>query len=264
MPNHLNPVSLLCALLLLALLLIPTLFSDHKARSLALRSSSFALAGIVDLRINKQKQCLAIVLNDLSKLPVLSSINKLGNWDISCSPPLRESCISGVIRRVPLDLTDEDILTELQLNYPTVHSVTRLFRRDTESHSKIKTGSVKVDFNVDTGSPLPDRICIFYESFPCELFVRNPPRCTKCQSFGHTTSVCHSNKVKCAKCSGFHNTTSCDSQNECCPNCQGNHPAYSRLCPKYSQARDIESVSALHRISYSDALKKIKQNTGSY
>ena len=240
---------------------LSTLFTDHKARSLALRSSPFAKAGISDLRINKQKMCLAIVLNDISKLPALNTIKKLGHWDITCSPPLRETCISAVIRRVPLDLTDEEILSELQVEHTHVNASTRLFRRDKDSHSLIKTGSIKIDFSLANGSTLPDRVSLYYEIFTCELFVRNPLRCTKCQSFGHTTSSCRSKQVKCAKCSGSHNIDSCTVEIECCPNCKGSHPAYSRLCPKYSHARNIETVSAINRISYSDAVKKINSNS---
>jgi hypothetical protein len=236
---------------------LDTIFTDHKARSLALRSSPFAQAGIIDLRINKQKKCLALEIRDLSKLPALSTIKKLGQWDITCAPPLRESFASAVIRRVPTDLTDEDILTELQINFEHVISATRLFRRDRDTNSLVKTGSIRIDFKITNSSPLPDRVCIYYELFNCELLVRNPLRCTKCQSFGHTTSSCRSKYVKCAKCSGSHNIDSCQTQLECCPNCQGNHPAYSKLCPRFSHARNVETISAYHRISYSDALKKV-------
>jgi hypothetical protein len=154
-------------------------------------------------------------------------------------------------------MEEVEILNELQSSYPHIISVNRLQRRDRDSNTLIKTGSVKIDFNVASGSPLPDRLFLFYEAFSCDLFVRNPLRCTKCQSFGHTTSSCRSNKIKCAKCGGSHRTDDCVTQNICCPNCKGDHPAFSRACPKFTLAQNIEIVSASKRISYSDAIKVI-------
>ncbi len=236
---------------------VDDLFTKHKSRSLALKSSLFAIAGIVEIRLNKQRQCIALVIEDFSKLPPLDSITVMGNWPITCSLPLKERSISGIIRRVPLDLEDSEILCELKSDYPHIMSVQRLTRRDKDSNMPIKTGSIKIEFDASKDSPLPDRIILFFEVFPCELFVRNPMRCTKCQSFGHTTSFCRSPRQTCAKCSQNHSTDSCLSLSECCPNCKGDHPAYSKNCPKYSFARNVEVISASHRISYSEAIKRI-------
>ena len=51
---------------------------NHPARKVALQSSPFFAAGIQNIRINNEKECLAIVIKDFSKLPPLSSITSLG------------------------------------------------------------------------------------------------------------------------------------------------------------------------------------------
>jgi hypothetical protein len=137
-----------------------------------------------------------------------------------------------------------------------------MLRRDKESNAPIKTGSIKINFDASLGSPLPDRLFLFMKLFHASYLseILYSVQKSKCQSFGHTTSSCRSTKTTCAKCGGLHLTTECHSESQCCPNCKGDHPAYSRDCPKFTFAQNIELVSASKRISYSDAIKVIRSS----
>jgi hypothetical protein len=123
----------------------------------------------------------------------------------------------------------------------------------------VKTGSIRLDFDAGKGS-LPAKVFIYFESFSCDLFVRNPLRCTKCQNYGHTTSRCRSSQVICSNCGDNHNKENCTASSSHCHNCNGSHPAYSKDCPQLAKAKHVETVSAQYRITYSQALKQINHH----
>ena len=197
-------------------------------------------------------------------MPPLSDITTLGKWSIECSLPRRETTISGIIRRVPLDISDDAILTQIKQKLSHLKSVSRLTRKDPDDNSTlIPTGSVRLDFDCSTSSTLPDKVLIYFQSFPCDLFVKTPFRCTLCQHFGHTKSRCHSKKLTCPKCSGPHSIDDFNSSQLLCPNCKGNHLAYSKDCPFFLRARHIETISTQHQLSYSQAARFINKNVSS-
>lgn len=75
-------------------------------------------------------------------------------------------------------------------------------------------------------------------------------RCYRCQSFGHMTSNCTSERDTCSYCSGHHSLAMCtsDLQHGKCSNCvkhnvefkqnyDTNHPANSNVCPVFKALR---------------------------
>ncbi|KAG5863107.1 hypothetical protein JTB14_014927 [Gonioctena quinquepunctata] len=55
--------------------------------------------------------------------------------------------------------------------------------------------------------------------------------CSRCCKNGHDIAECKEN-LKCAFCGGDHKSAECTKINEPkCPNCEGNHPAFSMKCP---------------------------------
>ena len=66
-----------------------------------------------------------------------------------------------------------------------------------------------------------------------------PPvtQCYKCQGFNHVAKDCKSDQ-KCVRCAGAHKSTECpDKDKESlklkCSNCDGDHIASFRKCPKF-------------------------------
>jgi len=94
-------------------------------------------------------------------------------------------------------------------------------------------------------------------------YVPLPMRCNKCQSFGHQADHCK-HQVKCVRCGQSHSFESClvkdDVAQAVCANCKGNHSAAFRGCPKYQQVSETLKVAAVNKISYRDALVKVKSN----
>ena len=110
---------------------------------------------------------------------------------------------------------------------------------------------------------LPDAVCIGFLRRKVKQYVPLPMRCNKCQSFGHRADHCK-HQAKCVRCGQSHSFESCpvkdDVAQAMCANCKGNHSAAFRGCPKYQQVSETLKVAAVNKISYRDALVKVKSN----
>ncbi|XP_064464350.1 uncharacterized protein LOC135375606 [Ornithodoros turicata] len=99
---------------------------------------------------------------------------------------------------------------------------------------------------------LPTTIKAGYLNCHVRPYVPNPRRCFKCQHFGHGSQVCRGQET-CPKCSGTdHPAESCRYQVRCA-NCKGDHPVYSRSCPRLKDEKEILRIKAEQNISYKDA-----------
>ena len=80
----------------------------------------------------------------------------------------------------------------------------------------------------------------------CESF-RSVTQCYQCQGFNHVAKDCKS-QIKCMRCARPHKSAECpeedkDSFRPKCTNCNGDHVAASRECPKFKeQQKQTENV----------------------
>ena len=90
-------------------------------------------------------------------------------------------------------------------------------------------------------------------------YIPNPQRCFQCQKFGHNKNSCKG-KAVCAGCGKeWHNLDDC--QNDpIWVNCQGDHLAISRDCPKWKIEKDIVSLKYTKKISFADARKRLQSS----
>ena len=118
-----------------------------------------------------------------------------------------------------------------------------------------KSKSVVITFR---GKKLPSHVYYGYLRFTVKVYIPMPVRCFKCQRFGHIAAKCRSN-LRCGNCGENHDTKECvpESSTKCC-NCGENHKASSKECPFFVEAKEIVSVKTTLKISYADAIKKVK------
>ena len=82
------------------------------------------------------------------------------------------------------------------------------------------------------GQNIPQKANIGYLNKETRPYITKPQRCFQCQKFEHTKNSCKG-KAVCAGCGGEgHNLDDCQNDLKCV-NCQSDHVAISRDCPKW-------------------------------
>ena len=156
----------------------------------------------------------------------------------------------GVVRSRDLDGTDE---TEMAANLKSqgVTAVKRVqIRRDGKS---ILTNTYILTFN----SPIaPKVIKAGFVQLAVSPFIPNPLRCFKCQRFGHHRDRCKRSDT-CPRCGKEgHDGSDCSAEVKCV-NCDGNHPAYAKVCPLWIREKEIQTVKVTNNITFFDAKKLV-------
>lgn len=159
------------------------------------------------------------------------------------TPPPREKPNSNetqAILRVRKDIEDGFTLSELKTQFENkVLKATRIINSETQETSIF----VRVHCTDKETATAIIQNGAYIGSFKCKAEPPKPrptvPRCGRCHDYGHNISNCKSTP-KCGKCSSeSHNSSECtavktnDYSQAKCPNCAGNHTAWSHFCPKY-------------------------------
>ncbi|KAF2346175.1 hypothetical protein FHG87_023070 [Trinorchestia longiramus] len=123
-----------------------------------------------------------------------------------------------------------------------------------KGNDKIVTAFFKVVFNTTT---LPPFVRVGYQQYRVCTYIGKPWQCFHCQRFGHNAVNCRA-APRCVVCSGAHNSWECPSPStrSCC-NCSGNHTANYGGCPKIRQAKEVEKIRQVQKLSYRDAAKQV-------
>ena len=90
-----------------------------------------------------------------------------------------------------------------------------------------------------------------------KVYIPNPQRCFNCQKYGHNKRFCK-NESKCAKCGqAGHDDYECENEAKCA-NCNGDHPAYVRSCPKWTNEKEIIKVKYQKNIPFHEARQQVE------
>ncbi|KAI5738845.1 hypothetical protein M8J77_011857 [Diaphorina citri] len=149
--------------------------------------------------------------------------------------PVSYTSRAAIIRDVDLEITDEEILENLDSGDFKVTHMQRLNRRTfvDGTVSYVPSTTVKLVFE---GQDMPSFVYLWYSKLTCEPYVQNPIQCFSCYRYGHVTKYCK-NKKLCRKC--FHEIEENEEDHVCnaaevkCLNCNGMHNAniYASLKP---------------------------------
>lgn len=175
--------------------------------------------------------------------------------------PLSKTCVVGVIKGIPTDFKDSEILQEARTEVGTpIKEVYRFTRRVTQEDGtvvRVPTQSIKVTF---LGQVLPQRIFIYNATAPVEKYTFPIKQCNNCQNYGHFQSFCH-NSPSCGKCSGPHPTSECTSSTLKCKHCQLPHLSTDKKCPAYGLQTKYSMLMTEHNISFLEARDVYQGNT---
>ena len=124
----------------------------------ALKESSFRKIIPKDVRLNRRRNLLAIDLHDsdLNQMQNLLKTTQFGKYQVSCSQPLSECMVSGVIGPVETDISEAELTELIKCKNTEVLRVTRLNKfKNTLSGKKEPSLTIKIDFS---GNILPNSV----------------------------------------------------------------------------------------------------------
>ena len=123
--------------------------------------------------------------------------------------------------------------------------------------SRVNTTAIVLQYS----DHLPVEVQVNSVRYRTRVYVPNPMRCSVCQRYGHRTADCRRPARRVCQ----HDFSSCpvkdDATKHRCVNCGGGHSAAFRQCNVNLRVKEVLRVSATTRMSYSDALKKVKANS---
>jgi hypothetical protein len=162
----------------------------------------------------------------------------------------RQNLVKLVAGGVPEAITEEEI---------RVAAGAREARRILKRREGVMVPTMAVALTYQTGDELPSRVAMDYLSFRLRPYVAQPLRCFTCQRFGHVSNTCRSKTITCPTCAGKHAYNACPNKNTPkCSNCGEGHSAAYRKCRAFEEVQQTLKVAATQKISYRDALVKVK------
>jgi hypothetical protein len=157
----------------------------------------------------------------------------------------------GVIRCPAFrGISEEEIVEDLE-DEGVVAAKKIYFTRDGQ---KVESATVILTFD---GCEVPRDIQAGYMNIKVEPYIPNPLRCFQCNRFGHPKDKCK-RKACCARCGSLEHTD----DREChltphCVNCEGDHSAFSKDCPKWKEEKEIQRVKITQNISFQQARQQV-------
>lgn len=221
-----------------------------KLSPFAIQKGISGIAGTVkDVKKIRSGQIL-IECSKKSHADNLLHCNSLGGVPVRALPhPHLNSCKGVICTRDLHDMEEDDIVTELK-DQGVTHVKRITIKRDDKI---IKTGTYILTFKLHD---LPGKLLIGYLSVQVDKYIPNPLRCFSCQKFGHGSASCK-NKPVCCTCGEDGHEPICTRPPKCC-NCQGNHPASSKVCPVWIKEKEIQRIRVTKKISYPQARKEVE------
>ena len=181
----------------------------------------------------------------------LLNMKTLAGTPVKVSPHRSLNSSKGVIRSWDLVGTSEKEITD-ELSEIGVTEV---------NHIKIKRNGAIIETSTfvlafDQPTP-PTTIKCGYLNIKVEDYIPTPMRCYTCQKFGHKSNKC-SSQPSCGICSQKgHPTEGCKKAPHC-TNCAGDHPAFSKKCPRFIEEKEIQTICIKQKISFPEARKMVK------
>ena len=146
-------------------------------------------------------------------------------------------------------ISEDDIKTELAKSNVKINKVQRL------KFNGQPTRKVVIQFENEQDMKIALYSGIYFGRIRirCESYRTAPQvtQCYKCQGFNHIAKDCK-NAQKCLRCAGAHKSTECPDKNKDslklkCSNCNGEHVASSKECPKFRDQIKVQADKAKAR-----------------
>lgn len=205
---------------------------------------------LVSINLSRQGKLFLSTRSVVTAQEILA-IEKLFDIPV-CASVLTESISSRFLIRLDTEVSCEEIAVELGEQKYAVLEVRRFMRKD--AGVSVPTPSVLVTI---FGTSLPTEVRLWYQNFRIQPFIDRPRACSKCHGFNHSSLGCRSSEVLCKSC-GLAHPGACEATTFKCANCNGNHKADDKTCPKYLQELQFQKFRSENHLPLRDARRLFK------
>lgn len=174
---------------------------------------------------------------------------------------------TGIVKDVPLDLTEADIIGSSQVQGDiAINKVERMFYWDKNTQSRKPSHSIKIEFRCTS---LPRAMILFYVRKEIQYYIPKPIICRKCLRYGHVDKICKAPTKICINCTNETHAYSpdCDCmhcrklcQKQCKYCCTEEHNTMNPACPQMIKQQKIKNIMITQHKSFIEA-KQITENT---
>lgn len=195
--------------------------------------------------------------------------NDINKVHLNSYIPFNAVSKQGVIRGIPIEITEEEIKQNLQSHYEIL-SVRRLNRRvqtiedETSKVSYVPSRSVLITFR---SNRLPDKVYLYSNALTIGQYQQPITQCRSCLRYGHTIKNCKAKTKRCPACHEDHELTVCAHKDSpVCLFCKGNHLSNDRGCIEKKIQLEARQLANNENILLAEALKikrtEIRKNSG--
>ncbi|XP_064461691.1 uncharacterized protein LOC135371633 [Ornithodoros turicata] len=243
---------------------ILVIHSDNQEKPLS-KISPFLVAKTLEQAIGKAYNAKKLGSGDIQveiqsrqQSSALMSLGKIGETLVSVTAHRTSNMVKGVISVDELLSCTESEIEEGIKEQGVVSAKSIVLRRD---NKEIPTKHIILTLQLHA---LPPEIKAGYVNCRIRPYIPNPKRCFKCQRFGHHSQVCRGQLV-CPKCASTnHSQESCGNAFHCV-NCQGDHPAYSRTCPRFKDEKEVLKIKTEQNLTFKAARAQLDfQRNGTF
>lgn len=162
----------------------------------------------------------------------------------------------GVIRDVPLYLSDEDILHNVSSSMKVTYVKRFMKRTGRGSNEVTPTYSVKIGF---AGNDVPEQVILNYTILKVDLFYPAVRQCFNCGRLGHTKNGCRS-KQRCITCGKDGECKEACGAVKCILCGQPDHKASDKnKCEKWNKENEINKIMTVKKMSKSEVMRTYSQ-----
>ncbi|KAJ8685700.1 hypothetical protein QAD02_021493 [Eretmocerus hayati] len=216
----------------------------------------------------KNKVCIVA-----KSLKIANEVLKLADWQLtnkSIFIPNHLMTRQGIIKNVPIEFSETDMLENLEANDPLfgnvrIMGVRRFTRRNIDPSTgkvltPIPTRTVQVTFR---GQYIPPRVTLYKITMNTELYYPQVRQCYRCYNFGHLKVNCKSATELCQRCAdpvhSVDSTCPRRDQQPMCKNCKGGHIATDKSCEARKRQQEIRDFATENNLSISEAKRRMSR-----
>lgn len=224
----------------------------NKVSPFVIQKSMYGLIGETK-NIKKIKDGLLVETKSDAQTKRLMKVTRFADHAVTVLPHTTLNTSRGVIFCKDLLNCKEDEIKE-ELKELGIVKVERIKIKKDEQ--LIDTPNHILTFSNPT---LPKTIKVAMYNLEVRPYIPAPIRCFRCQKLGHITVNC-TNEPLCPCGKPLHEGQPCEND-PTCVNCNGNHSARYRGCPKYKTEQAIQRLRVTEKLTYFEAKKRVIINT---